>query len=328
MTTSPTQLTLPRDMNQALRRLLQIIESAPAEIQTLGQPKAGTDDELTRASQLEQISDWLYLSWYTTPAYADEPPTLVPGRDNLASALRASLAASTRWQTGWVAMRTSPGGMCLAGRGKQTRELRPGEYANLARPGMPVAPGDHLAITELIEWIDEPTRYWCARSWIAEPQQPLLRLYFSTRADHVGFVLQQVTETLDHLKLSYYLKCPVFASVYSRVDSLVVYLEAASWSRVEVEITAMSERLAAHLRNVTPPFTKKIAQGVALADDLGTKESFGESRCRALAPAVLTLLSDPRPTPEDALDLFAESLQATGIDPMQPWLNGVHDEHQ
>jgi hypothetical protein len=218
--------------------------------------------------------------------------------------------------------------MCLAGRGNQTRELRPGEYVNLARHGIPVAPGDHIAVTELVEWIDEPTGFWCARSWTAEPQKPLVRVYFSTRSDQVGFVLMEATETLDSLKLPYSLKCSVFASAYSRVDSLIVYLEAGSWSRTAVEITAMARRVKDHLRDVTPPLTKKIAQGVAFAEDSGTNESFGENRCRALAPAVLALLQDQWSSPDDGLDTLTKSLKAAGIDPVQPWLDAVRHEQR
>jgi hypothetical protein len=319
---------LPRDVDRELRRLLKILQSAPAEIKALGQPLDGIDAGAVRASGLEQLSNWLYATWYTALESSEGTQALVPGRDNLASALKASIAAATRWETGWVAMRTAPTGICLAGRGNQTRELLPGEYVNLARHGMPVAPGDHLAVTELLEWIDEPTGFWCARSWTAEPQKPLVRVYFSTRSDQVGFVLMEATETLDHLKLPYSLKCSAFASAYSRVDSLIVYLEAGSWSRAAVEIKAMARRIKDHLRDATPPLTKKIAQGIAFAEDPGTNESFGENRCRALAPAVLALLQDQPFFLEHGLDKLTESLRAAGIDPVRPWLDTVHHEQK
>jgi hypothetical protein len=317
---------LPRDVDRALRRLLKTLQSAPAEITALGQSMDGSDDGAVRASEIEQISTWLYTAWYTALERPEEIQALVPGRDNLVSALRASIAASTRWETGWVVMRTAPSGMCLAGRGKLVRDLRPGEYVNLARHGMPVAPGDHIAVTELIEWIDEPTGFWCARSWIAEPQKPLVRLYFSVRSDQVGIVLMEATETLDRLKLPYSLKGSAFASAYSRVDSLIVYLEAGSWPRTEVEITAMARRVKDHLRDATPPLTKRIAQGVAFAEDPGNSESFGENRCRALAPAVLALRQNQSSSPDDGLGLLTKSLRAAGIDPVQPWLN--EDRHE
>jgi hypothetical protein len=317
---------LPRDVDRELRRLQKILESAPADIKSLGQPSDSTDAGAVHDAKLEQISNWLYTDWYTALKAPEEPPTLVPGRDNLASALRASVAAATRWETGWVAMRTAPTGICLAGRGNQTRELFPGEYVNLARHGMPVAPGDHLAVTELLEWIDEPTGFWCTRAWIAEPQKPLVRVYFSTRSDHVGFVLMEATKTLDCLKLPYSLKCSAFAEAYSRVDSLIVYLEAGFWSRAAVELKRVAKRLKGHLRNATPPLTKKIAQGVAFAEDPGTTGSFGMNRCQALAPGVLALLQEPRSSAGSGLDILTESLRAAGIDPLQPWLDTLRHE--
>ncbi len=328
MTGSSMKHTLPRDVDRALRRLLKTLKSAPAEIIALGQLKEESNDGAERASELEQISDWLYTAWYTALQFSEETQALVPGRDNIASALRASIAASTRWETGWVAKRTAPSGMCLAGRGNLTRELRPGEYINLARHGMPVAPGDHIAVTELLGWIDEPTGFWCARSWTAEPQKPLVRLYFSTRSNQVGFVLMEVTKTLDSLKLPYSLKCPAFAAVYSRVDSLILYLEAGSWVRTVAEITVMARRIKEYLRDATPPLTRKIAQGVAFAEDVGADESFGQNRCRALAPAVLALLQDQRSSPGDGLDRLTESLAAAGIDPIQPWLEAIRHEQR
>jgi len=74
--------------------------------------------------------------------------------------------------------------------------------------------------------------------------------------------------------------------------------------------------------------TKKIAQGVAFAEDPGTEESFGENRCRALAPGVLTLLQDKRSSPDDGLDILTESLRTAGIDPMQPWIDAVRHERR
>jgi hypothetical protein len=155
-----------------------------------------------------------------------------------------------------------------------------------------------------------------------------VRVYFSTRFDQVGFVLAEATATLDLLRLPYYLKCPAIASVFSRVDSLIVYLEAGSWPRAAKEIAAMARRIKPHLRDAIPPLTRKIAQGVAFAEDLGTDQSFGENRCRALAPAVRDLLQDNRISLDDGLDKLLESLKVAGIEPGQPWLNTVRHEQR
>jgi len=315
--------TLPPDVDRALRRLLKALQSAPAEIKALGKRTDGNNDEAVRASELDRISHWLYTDWYTAPEDIEEPPRLVAGRNHLASALRASVAAATRWETGWVVMRSTPSGVCVVGREGQTRTLHPGQYANLARKGMPVVPGDHVTASELVEWIDQPTGYWCMRSWHGEPQGLLNRLYFSVGADQVGYVLLEVTKTLDSLKLRYTLKCPSVASAYSRVDSLVVYLEAESWPAVAPAIETLAQRAQDHLRDSIPPLTKKIGRGVAFAESPDSNQSFGESRCRALAYGVLAMLQNGQPALENGPGRLIESLEASGINPARPWQNTI-----
>ena len=312
---------LPRDVRQALLRLLQTLRFAPDEIRGLTQLLDQDDGEKGRALKLDRLSHWLYATWYSGFGPPEAAPRSFPGRENLVPALRSSARASTRWETGWVAIRVAPGGACLAGRGNHTRELRPGEYANLSRKGLPTTPGDALAVTELVQWTDQATGFWCARSWCREPRGPLVRVYFSVGGDQVGFVIRAVTGMMDELKLPYSLKCPSLVAAYSRVDSLLVYLEADSWKRAVSAVKVVAKQTISHLRNTTPPLTKRIAHGVAFAEDPGTNQSFGESRCAALAPAALTLLCDARIANSGGLVTLMESLRAAGIDPARPWLN-------
>jgi hypothetical protein len=80
------------------------------------------------------------------------------------------------------------------------------------------------------------------------------------------------------------------------------------------------------LRDATPPLTKKIAQGVAFAEDPGNDQSFGQNRCRALAPGVLALLQSQRPTVSSRLETLTQALRSARIDPVQPWLAaGLHE---
>lgn len=314
------RLRLPRDVERELRRILAKLPSAPAEIRALGQLAPESDDGAAPAAEtLALIADWLYTTWYTALAHEEDPSDLIAGRDNLVAALRASSAGSTRWERGWVVVRSAPDGTCLAGRGGHLHELRAGEYVNLVRQGLPVAPGDHIAVSELIAWLDEPTGFWCTRSWLGEPDKPLMRLYVSLRVDQVGYGLMEATRSLDELKLRYSLKCSAFAAGYRRVDSLIIYLEAASWSGAAVALRAMARRLADLTRDATPPLTKRLAKGVALAEDDGTEASFGQSRCQALAPGVLALLQRAPASLTGGVATLARALMAAGIDPAQPW---------
>jgi hypothetical protein len=192
---------------------------------------------------------------------------------------------------------------------------------------MPVSPGDAIAVTQLVEWMDEATGFWCARSWGDTLTGPLVRVYWSVRSDQAGFVLSDVTDSLDGLQLRYSLKCPALASGYARVDSFVVYLEAETWKSASHALKAVAKRARSHLRSATPPLTKRIAYGMAFAEDPGDSLSFGESRCRALAPGALSLLGADGPPRHERLAILSMSLQTAGIDVKRPWLNPARHEH-
>jgi hypothetical protein len=127
-------------------------------------------------AQIDVLADWLYVHWYSCPAVTWACAQIPPGRANLVPALRAALAATGRWETGWVALQVMPDNACLAGRGQLTRIVASGDYGNVARPGVPVAPGDGLAVLDRLDWVDEPTGFWSARSLEAEPAHPFNRL--------------------------------------------------------------------------------------------------------------------------------------------------------
>src|SRR5262245_3815895 len=171
---SAVQTSPPADLDRALHRLLRLIPSAHQEVDAL----AAAGDAASTSAALDRIADWLYQSWYCVPdpEPAASPPAL--GRSDLVSALRASLPASSRWEAGWVVMKSAQNGTCVAGRRAEIRELRLGEYVNVARPGVPPMPGDAVAVSERIDVVDQRTGFWSTRSRPGEPSSPLVRLYW------------------------------------------------------------------------------------------------------------------------------------------------------
>jgi hypothetical protein len=324
-TPDTTARPLPRPVFAALRRLLALVHRAPAEIMALSKVRSGTD--VGHADALAQIAAWLYRDWYTALPRTELPIQLVPGREDLTTALRASVAGASRWEPGWVVMQTNATGVCVAGTKQMQRTLLPGEYVNLARPGVPVAPGDQVAVPQVLTWRDDATGFWCAQSHAREPTAPLVRIYFDVRPENVGFVLQSATTALDDLNICYTLKCPAFAAAYQRVDTLIFYLETSAWHRAHRAVTSLAPMHQSHLRNAVPPLTRPLAAGIAFAEHPASGGSFGETRCNALAPAILSLILDGS---QDAawdlsrgVALLAAALSAAGIDPSRPWLTGA-----
>ncbi len=309
-----------------LERLSALVRSRHPQLMALRERKEvgeASTEAANRQALLDRISNWLYADWYSRPdpPLREDPPRFRPGF--LVSALRAALPAATRWQAGWVAMRSAANGACIAGRREEVRELQPGDYANVSRAGMPVMPGDGVAITARLDRYDVASGFWTARSSVGEPQRPLVRLYWAVGPTSVGPVLRWLASALDASGTRYSVKCPATVSGYLRVDTLVVYLEKTAWFGLAEVVHDVARSSRPLLRPLCPPLTLAIAHGVAYAEDPGPSLSFGQHRCRALAPAVLGLLDDGAGSPEADVARLKEALAAAQIDAGRPWLCSI-----
>jgi hypothetical protein len=303
---------VPDFVDAALARLAGAVHRARPELRALA--SAGGEQAQDRA-----LADWLYGHWYSQALENTRCTPVPPGRADLTPALRAALAATGRWEPGWVALKALPGHACLAGRGQLVRVIPAGDYANVARPGVPVAPGDGLAVLDRLDWVDDPTGFWAARSLAAEPEAPHRRVYWSVGWESAATVLRGLAPALDAADRPWSLKCPTRAADFARVDSLVVYLARADWPAFEPHLTTLAPQLAACLRDALPPLALPIARGAALADSPTKAQSFGQSRCLALAPGVRALLATAHAGSGDAIALLKQGLRAAGIDPARPW---------
>jgi HopA1 effector protein family len=335
------------EVNAALDRLLLLVQRHRTELQGL---------------RGESLADWLYLHWYVTPAVAFDRADMQALGPTVGGLMRASLDLPAQWQAGWVALEVTPGQTVLAGCGVQRRWLPVGDHANLSRPGAPVVPGDGLATFGLLTWVDAPTGFQGLRHWRSEPQGALVRVYLSVALPALPQVLRRLVPMLVQASvkateqgpnpgsalarpgpvLSWSLKCPSQAVGYGRVDSLVLYLERAQWPQTQRLIADLVDPLAPWLRDATPPLTQRLGRGVAFAQDPQNSQSFGQSRCLALATAVQAhLQSGLQVPPQDrgpaGTSIAADgsssplcctlsrrrlkaALRRAGIDPQQPWL--------
>ncbi|MGI8671264.1 MAG: T3SS effector HopA1 family protein [Luteitalea sp.] len=303
-----------------LARLVGSVAAAREHLRALRTSSVapGTDED--RAHE-DPVVDWLYTTWYTAVPERLVVDPSAHHRPDLAMVLRAALPASVRWATGWVVLDVGRHGTCVAGRRGHARQVRAGEYANLSRPGVPVRPGDAVAISECIDWVDGDSGFWATRSVQGEPSPPWLRVYWSVSVRDIARVLTDVTTTLERLNLRYSLKCPVRSAAFGRVDALIVYLERADWIGARDAITVLARDLEPRLRPWCPPLTLRLAHGVACADDPGGGLSFGQSRCRMLAVAVHALVDQPTASADAGIEVCLRALSDARVDPERPWLH-------
>ncbi len=123
-------------------------------------------------------------------------------------------------------------------------------------------------------------------------------------------------------------------SMYGRPDSMVLYLEHDVLRELSGEFASILADLAPSLGSAVPSFALPWRRGVALAEDTrGPLQglSFGESRCHAIAEALLDACEEGRVSPAYQANSAActaarachlrRSFQDAGIDPDHLYLN-------
>jgi hypothetical protein len=311
---SAVRVDVPPDVHEALVRLLRLVERDRHGAATVD--SAAVEPGEGAAG----IADAIYGTWYTSdPGVAAPEWHAPPWRVDLAPLLRAAHTDARRFEDGWVVTASSPNGRCWLTKQGASRLARPGEYANLTRPGVPPAPGERVAVVARVDWVDEPTGFWFTADPPGGPLPPLSRAYLNVRCDTVAPVLRRLTEALDQTVLPYTLKCPRTIVGYARVDALVLYHERTRTHDVRALLAGMAHDLTTLLEPATPPLTERVAPGVAFADDPGSGKSFGEHVCAALATG-LVAVARTGATGESAVAALVAALETAGIDPTQPWL--------
>jgi hypothetical protein len=76
----------------------------------------------------------------------------------------------------------------------------------------------------------------------------------------------------------------------------------------------------------TPALTKKLAPGLALAEDPGRGESFGLTRCQTIAEGIVRAYERGRESLEERQATVEEALAEAGVDPAAPYLNSGSED--
>ncbi|WP_157571164.1 T3SS effector HopA1 family protein [Nocardioides insulae] len=275
----------------------------------------------------DEVCDALYVQWYLggAPAAGAPPdPTeeaLLGGR--LVGYLRAAHAGTRLFGPGWVVLTRGEHGECLVGRGEERRVVHHTEYVSVSRPGVPVAPGEQVAVTMRVDTTDDATRWWATRSPQGEPEGPLGRFYLHPYADSAPAVVHELTTRLLASDLRWSIKASTDPRGYRRPDAIVLYTPREDSQTACAAVTDLTSGLGTDsLQSSAPPLTMPIASGVGYAEDPGPDISFGTSRCRALTTGVRAVATEGL-TGQDAVRALTESLAAAGIDPTRPWREPV-----
>jgi hypothetical protein len=281
----------------------------------------GTADPLV--AQLQQLTyHWCYCRRFDGRVAQAEPAGAVDA--GFVEALSAANAGRERWDRGWAIQQVLPSGQLVAAKGALTRMVWPGEFLAHGGPGVPPRPGAEISLYAPRESRTlQPGFYFAIGEALSDQEDEfaIVRLYWNVRADGAARLVGILTQTLNGFRVPFRFKCLSTAALYDRTDAAVLYLAKRHY-RIAAELMADDHpKLRELLEPATPLFSKELADGIGLAENPKTGESFGMHRCRLLAEAVCGAHARGVDTPEGRLGEVVAAFAAAGLSLDRPYLN-------
>ncbi len=256
-------------------------------------------------------------------ALRDEPPLNVAGVD-LTPALSEANATRERWDAGWQVYQVLPSGQVLAHKDGRTRALWPGEFLSTDAPGMALRPGMNLSVFFMRETRTmQPGFYFAFGDAQAGELDSfsLARFYWNVRAEGAVPLMRAVTRGLNRFQVPFRIKCLTNTAFYTRNDAAVLYVDKRFYPVTARVLAGVHAEVSRHLRPDAPLFAKPLADGLALAEEPYTGESFGMQRCRILAEGILSASARNLRDEASRLEEVERHFKAYGLTLEAPYLN-------
>jgi hypothetical protein len=237
-----------------------------------------------------------------------------------------SLANTTRerWEHGWTIARIQQHGQILAQKGSVQRNLWPGQFVSKDGPASMPRQGAEISVFYARESRSLQTGFYYAFGEVPEDDASafgLVRLYWNISFEGAPRLVGLLTSRLNRFHVPFRLKAATARSQFNRTDVAVVYLAKRFFHIVAELMLDVHPEIEDALGDDVPLFSKRLAKGLGVAEDPGTGESFGQSRCRRLAESVWNCYQRGEKRPQARWEEFRRLLKERGIDPRHPHLN-------
>jgi hypothetical protein len=320
-------------LQDELRRILRaIVIHSSSEFSFAGQPHKAGEIAFPATAQafmpthplvaaLEMV---LYENCYCRRFGAVPTPLPVSFQaDDLLPALRAANATADRWEADWEVLHVFPAGQLIARRHGVHRTIAPGDFITANGAGWP-NPGATIHLFCRRELLNsQPGFYFAMGGTLADQQDEScqLRFYWHASAESAPDLLALITRALNRFEIPFRCKCLTTSAAFRRADSTVLYLNRRH-SHIALQLLAtVHERIAARLGDETPFFARRLARGMAIAEDPGNGESFGMHRCRLFAEAIWNAFERRSQHEAERLAAIEEHFRQAGLNLAAAHLN-------
>jgi hypothetical protein len=301
---------------------------SPTRYTLLGTPRDVPDanaDEQTSGLEAALAVD-LYQRLYLRPgAAAATPPADDLGRRDLVAALSAANSGRGTWESGWSVRRFEDGGRRIAvareglvfwvdsnGLRVPGGALRPGAACRVRvdKEMRNLVPGFYVALGDAEEDRDDP----------GDDSEPLVRYYWHLTCESAAPLVREAATRLNAAVVPFVLKVRNDPAGFRRADAGVLFVRRRYLGRLGDTIEQVHAAVAAGLRPEVPLFTMWLGHGLAMAEDPGGGQSFGQHRCGLAARALWRSFLRGDVGLEARARTMADAFLEIGLDPARPFL--------
>lgn len=245
------------------------------------------------------------------------------GEEELVPTLSAANSSRERWDAGWQIYQVLPSGQILAHKNGLTRALWPGEFISLDAPGLAPRPGLNISVFFMREsTVMQPGFYFAfGEAQDGGDTSSMVRFYWNVRPEGAAALVSALTRRLNRFQVPFRLKCLSNSAYFKRHDTSVLFTDKRFYHITSRLLSGAYREISEHLRAPAPLFTKRLADGLALAEEPYTGESFGMQRCRMLAEGVVGAHAKGLHAPAARLEEVTRQFERYGITLERPHLN-------
>jgi hypothetical protein len=235
--------------------------------------------------------------------------------------LRQANSTSTSRQSGWTVVEIDDGtDAVIVTRDRLSLWLTADDVLS---PLPPWAPGTSVTLRFPPELLKLSPGFY---SVLGEQEMPLsddvpiTRVYWNLHPDGAAPFIAAVTKGFNEHGIPFRAKVCNQPEFFERTDAGVLYLPSDRWGQVTEVLRGVQHTLQTHLSEEIPAYTKRLATGVAVAEDTGSGTSFGTNRCSLLAAVALRAATAGAVTIQDKLTLARDHFASHGVNPEAPHL--------
>jgi hypothetical protein len=269
----------------------------------------------------------LYNRCYTASVFDPAQPAASPASQDLTAVLEAANRSRASWDEGWKIDQLLSDGRVLARKEGSARAFLPGEYLTHQGIGSGPKAGARISIFIAPGSADLQLGYYYAFGETVsdfEEGEQTLRFFWNVTKDGVPKLMESITHEFNRFQIPFRFKCASRESDYPRRDAAVLYLHVRYYPIAAQVAEKIHAKLLPCLRTDTPLFAKRLADGLALAEDPG--ESFGENRSKILAAAMVATRGK---STDERMAEVRRRFEERGLSLDRPWLNpGSVDRYQ